>query len=688
MRVRLPAPATRRPTAAHGVCTALSALAMSLGALIGVAASDAHAAAATLLFEGVLQAQGGGPVADGAYELTFAIYAQKEAQSPVWSEGPAEVKVEAGRFVYALGSAKALPAAVLNALPAPHLGVQVAKEPELPRTPLHATLFALGAASLHCTGCVKVSQLLFDGDVDLGGNSLKAKNATFQGDVAAVGVVAQSISAQSVTAATFIGDGSKLTGIASPSGACKDSEAVIGIGKDGALLCGKVAGKAPTLGEVSGGLLGDEFTDVLAGEPEKVAIPDNTGAEAASTLAVPELGQALDLSLHIVLANTDLSSIAITLLPPDDKKVGWTICDPCGVKDAKALDLTVSPAKPPKIGDIGKWIGSNPKGSWVLKVKDTDFCVPQKPGNAPLCDAQAATDGHLTSWSMTIKTRSTTKVQASGALEVTTGLKLPVQAAPPVPCTAKTRGYTYVDSATDAVRICRKSGLWGTLSIHECGNGKLEPGETCDDANTQAGDGCDALCVKECGNGKLDGGEQCDPADPQTQANCTADCKKISYGKVWLESPDYTWHPVHYPHGTYKESLAVQVCKSVGLRLWRDEAGNKADADWAYDWSGIHNLGGHDICYKVNSATQGQQQSHTGTWMLFTGAWSTDMKLHAKAQNGQTVTVLNHRNHTGSDENNASWCQVTVNDGGASWQTQADSGVTSNTAVVLCAKGK
>ena len=683
-----PAPAPDCATPARRVRVGVGALALTLAALTSVAPNVAHAAAETLLFEGVLQAQGGGPVADGDYDITFAIYAQKEAQSPVWSEGPLQVTLQGGRFIHALGSAKALPAALLTALPAPHLGVQVAKEPELPRVPLHATLFALGAASLHCTGCVKVSHLLFDGDVDLGGHSLKAKNATFQGDVAALGVTAKTMTAQSVTAASFGGDGSKLTGIVQPSGACKDGEAVVGIGKDGALLCGKVAAKAPTLGEVSGGLLGDQFIDVVPGDADKLAIPDNTGAEAASTLTVPELGLALELSVHIVVANTDLSTVAITLLPPDDKKVGWTICDPCGIKDSKALDLTVSPAKPPKVGDIAKWIGANPKGSWVLKIKDTDFCVPQKPGNAALCDAQKATDGHLTSWSMTIKTSSTTKVQASGALEVGTGLKLPVQGSPPVACTAKTRGYTYIDDATDAIRVCRKTGAWGTIAVYECGNGKLESGETCDDANIKSGDGCDGLCVKECGNGKVDAGEDCDFNDAQTKTNCTSDCKKISYGKVWLESQDYTWHPVHYPHGTYKESLAVAVCKSVGLRLWRDEAGSKSDPDWAFDWSGIHNLGGHDICYKVNSATQGQQQSHTGTWMLFGKDWATDMKLFAKAQNGQTVTVLNHRNHTGSDENNASYCQVTVNDGGATWQTQADGSVTSNTAVVLCAKGK
>ncbi|MCB9739205.1 MAG: hypothetical protein H6747_08050 [Deltaproteobacteria bacterium] len=285
-------------------------------------------------------------------------------------------------------------------------------------------------------------------------------------------------------------------------------------------------------------------------------------------------------------------------------------------------------------------------------------------------------------------TISNQKLQATGALEVGKGLKLPVLAQPPVVCSAKTRGYTYVDDATDAVRICRKTGLWGTFSIFECGNSKLENGETCDDGNTKPGDGCDALCLKECGNGKLDAGEECDFNDPATKLNCTSECKKQVYGKLWLETPDYLMYPVHYPHGTYKESLAVATCKSVGLRLWRDESGPKTDPNWAYDYNNNHNLGGHDICYKVNYATQNQQQTHTGEWKLFGKDWSDDLKLHAKASNGQTVFILNHIAHTGSDENNASYCRVTPQASSVSWIDQANGQPNSPTSVVLCAKGK
>ena len=59
-----------------------------------------------------------------------------------------------------------------------------------------------------------------------------------------------------------------------------------------------------------------------------------------------------------------------------------------------------------------------------------------------------------------------------------------------------------------------------------CGNGALDPGETCDDNNTTSGDGCDANCSPTgCGNGVATSGEQCDGGDASTcPGNCRVDC--------------------------------------------------------------------------------------------------------------------------------------------------------------------
>ena len=88
----------------------------------------------------------------------------------------------------------------------------------------------------------------FDGDVDLGGYSIKAKNGTFSGDVVA----------KTMTANAFVGDGSGLTGVKLGAAACKTGQVVRGIAADGSLLCTAGGGD---VGAATGGLLSTEFTD-------------------------------------------------------------------------------------------------------------------------------------------------------------------------------------------------------------------------------------------------------------------------------------------------------------------------------------------------------------------------------------------------------------------------------------------
>jgi len=58
-----------------------------------------------------------------------------------------------------------------------------------------------------------------------------------------------------------------------------------------------------------------------------------------------------------------------------------------------------------------------------------------------------------------------------------------------------------------------------------CGNGVVEPTETCDDGSTLAGDGCGPTCLFEiCGNGYVDVGEACDDGNTIDGDGCSADC--------------------------------------------------------------------------------------------------------------------------------------------------------------------
>lgn len=77
-----------------------------------------------------------------------------------------------------------------------------------------------------------------------------------------------------------------------------------------------------------------------------------------------------------------------------------------------------------------------------------------------------------------------------------------------------------------------------------CGDGRLDPGETCDDGNTTAGDGCTATCATEagwrcltpgapcskldmakCGDGRLDMGETCDDGNATKGDGCSELCQ-------------------------------------------------------------------------------------------------------------------------------------------------------------------
>jgi len=86
-------------------------------------------------------------------------------------------------------------------------------------------------------------------------------------------------------------------------------------------------------------------------------------------------------------------------------------------------------------------------------------------------------------------------------------------------------GTPCVDASTDSPAAL-EAGAPDAISPASCGNGQLDPNETCDDGNNSGGDGCSASCRKEpgydcptpgqacvkavCGNGKVESGEACD----------------------------------------------------------------------------------------------------------------------------------------------------------------------------------
>ena len=78
------------------------------------------------------------------------------------------------------------------------------------------------------------------------------------------------------------------------------------------------------------------------------------------------------------------------------------------------------------------------------------------------------------------------------------------------------------------------------MTTFQCGNGQLDPAETCDDGNFEAGDGCDPRCNSECGNGNIDQNETCDDGNLSPNDGCTDACElaRCGDGIIWLGNED------------------------------------------------------------------------------------------------------------------------------------------------------
>lgn len=510
-------------TAAH------FARSLLLFALVSTLALPALAAApSTMAVQGALRSASGGPVSDGDYILNFALYEAASGGAAIWQEGPEILPVKGGQFAWVLGSSKALSADLIGGSKALFLGVSVSKEPELPRQPLHTVAWALlasraeslacsgciesghlkpgsvgadrvgfafagsktksgpanSALDLECTGCVSVSELKLDGDLDLGGQALKAKKVT-----------AGDISAQSVVAGEFVGDGSKLTGLKVPAGTCKEAgEVVAGVQADGSLLCvpGMNAKSLPADGivQVSNGLLSNRFVEITVSSKMPLVIPDNNPVGVFDELDVPDVGTVKSLTVHVALKNSDISGIEVILFDPTNAQ--HVLYDKGG-KGGAIDGKWPAPDKQIK-GDLGAWVGKNAKGKWRLKVIDT-------------VASTGKDDGAITAFEVSIETISSKKIDAKGDLAVYGTLtahkgvdmgkgeaklmRLQNSAGAPVKCEPAVLGLVYYDTKTNELKVCNGSDYKAFATATPLGS-ETKPALSCKailDAGDAKGDG-------------------------------------------------------------------------------------------------------------------------------------------------------------------------------------------------------
>jgi subtilisin-like proprotein convertase family protein len=284
------------------------------------------------------------------------------------------------------------------------------------------------------------------------------------------------VAAGSVLANTFVGDGSKLTGIKTPAGSCKvKGHVVSGIAADGSLLCIKPpsASLPPDgLDEVSNGLLTNQFVNTWA-SAKATPITDNNPIGVSHTIEVSDVGLAQSLQVSVKVSNSNIAKIKVLLYDPAN--VTHVLHD----KSGKGKLLQTSWPKPTKAvsGDLGTWVGKNPKGKWRLKVIDSNYFNNKD-------------DGAIESWSVSIKTLSNKVVAANGlvltkkgvdfASSGTKGLRFELAEKNPVVCDASQTGYVYFHTKSKALMLCDGT-QFEVLATFGKGMTKATAGKNCSD---------------------------------------------------------------------------------------------------------------------------------------------------------------------------------------------------------------
>jgi subtilisin-like proprotein convertase family protein len=431
----------------------IAAVAAALGVLCASASANA-AVPATAQVEGVLATSSGGAVADGDYEMIFALYKDAEGGSAVWTEGPVATAVLNGAFSHELGTASPLTQDVLTALTGKgYLSLQVGSDPELTRKPLRSALFAMRTATaeaLDCSGCVGTGQMdaavlapyaktaaldAYTKTADLAKVATTGKYADLDGgpdlsayvkaaslatvalsgayadltDIPDLAVYAKTADLAKVATTGQYADLDGAPTLAKLDATCGTGLVVRGLKADGSYECVVAMDPAALpkdgLDEISNGLLFNQFDEVATSAKTPVAILDNNPVGISDLIDVPDFGVAQTLTISAHVANSDTSNLVINVIDPTSTKfVLWSkTTEGTAVKTTWPTDTkTVS-------GDLTTWVGKNPKGKWYIEVIDTGFL-------------NNGIDGEIVTWSVNVQTLSDKKVQVNGDLVVTGAL--------------------------------------------------------------------------------------------------------------------------------------------------------------------------------------------------------------------------------------------------------------------------
>ena len=398
-----------------------------VGALLLVAGAAA-AVPAQMNAQGRLVSAGGLAV-DGVFTIKFSLHDGPQTGSALWTETQANVVAKEGVFNTVLGQVVPLDADVFAATPSLWLevklnagpGVAIGGDAPLPRTALTTVAYAFAAArarGLQGVGCVSEGELDFqvatDAELSQAVSMVQAMIPTSVNNLTGGTIAGAVVSTSSISGVILRQNGAV---VCDESGNCGPTlgDLVCQAG-DSPEFDGLTWGCAPGggtitqemmppngLNEVSNNLLTNQFTDSAQAGP--IDIKDNFPPGVVSTITFPDVGSAEALTISINLGNSDLSGVRASLSDPAfNEYVLFDFGQLAGTQFATTYPVNATP----KSGNLGYWVGRNPKGPWTLTIVDNKF-------------KDQGLDGKVNLWSVAIQTLSSKKVQVNGTLEFGAG---------------------------------------------------------------------------------------------------------------------------------------------------------------------------------------------------------------------------------------------------------------------------
>ena len=462
----------------------------------------AHAQTPTVMrVQGYLTYDDGEPVTE-TVAAEFRIYDQVEGGDPVWIEAWAELDIIDGHFNATVGRMSSLSDAdsqsIFYTADDPlYLAILIEDEVLGERAEITAVPYAFHAETAsRAVVAESLSQRGYEDVLD----RLAAANSPLTGQVQAA------LRDDADFRAALAGqDGASVTAAEISA----DGELVLSLSNGERLNAGRVRPEGRANGSPLVNLFDERVTEATARNIPR-ADPDGV----YSSIEIDADGAVTEVAVRVNIDHPDISALVVTLIAPGGQQL--RLHDGREGGGAGADLNALYPATRPAVDDLAALTGTPARGVWQLWVQDFDF------GNR---DANRS----LEDWTLSITRRDPLAFRLVGDLTVEGAVRSNSQcrAVPLVVNGAPVAGALELRCGdADPVRV----------NVLECGNARLDPGETCDDGNLVGGDGCSPRCLRECGNGQREGLEECDDGNTLDTDACRNDCTLARCGDGAVEA--------------------------------------------------------------------------------------------------------------------------------------------------------